>query len=185
MQPRVGTIAHGDFAMFRGLRRCCALAAAVCLLVIGRTGADGLIIASTVGWSWLIATHVARTRITWPASIAPITLLIATACVFEFDDSLRWAARLHGASVIVILVTAGWRWPWTRYRLTGSLAGSSWLVVCAGRAVAGGPNALAALVVCAAFALLTVGAAISLQKHRLRALAQVHCSQSSGTRLEM
>lgn len=132
-----------------------------------RTDADVLAILLVAGWGWLLATHIGAAGRNWGPRVAPLLLLVAASCGFDFDTRLCWLARGHALAMTLLLLAAGWCWPQTRYARLGSAAGGVWLTFCLARGVTQGPNAAARLTVVSAFALLAAGVAISWYKHRL------------------
>lgn len=132
-----------------------------------RTDGDVLVILLVIGWGWLLATHLGAAARNWGLRIAPLLLLVAASCGFDFDARLCWLARSHALALTLVLLSAGWLWPLTRYVRLGSAAGGVWFAFCLARGVTQGPNAVASLTVVSAFALLAAGVAISWHKHRL------------------
>lgn len=144
-----------------------ALLLAIFLLVWQRTPLDEFIVAASAGWACLIAVWVWRREFELRAASWPVALLVATACIFDFDDAARWPARLHAVAMPITLVVIAWRWRLPQLRIAGYAAAGASLTFLLARAIAGGSNTAAGLTVLCAFALLAGGAALSWHKRRL------------------
>ena len=153
-----------------------ALAIGVCAidsLVLGRVEADRLICLAAAGWAWLLAIRVLCRRPGWFARTAPVVALVVVSCYFELHEPLRWIARSHAIALTAVLITVGWLWPASGYRLIGGLAGGSWLLWLGGRSLVGNANATAAMTVAGAFLLLAVAVLVSWYKQRLLGLVKL------------
>jgi len=143
---------------------------AVALILNGRTAADTTIVCLLSGWTVLAALHLFCPRTPgWARCVVVGYLAVATSAA-ELLEPLRVLGWTHAAALTTILVMLGWRYPRTRYRTLGLIAGS----ICAATfllgKIAGGSNPAAALTIVAAFVLLASGALVSWCKPNLRDL---------------
>jgi hypothetical protein len=144
-----------------------ALLSAVFLAVWRQTPHDELIVALVAGWTCLLAACVRRGGPAMRIIAWPVALLVVTACLFDFDDAARLPARLHAVAMPVMLIAAGWICRQPQLRMSGYGAAAAGLTFGLGRAIAGGSNTEAGVIVLCAFAMLTGGAALSWHKRRL------------------
>ncbi len=140
---------------------------AFALLIWNRTPADLMLTCLLAGWTWLVVLHVVLSRPRWTVTVWPVALLVFLTAAFGWQAELKVYAAAHGAAMVVLLVAAGWLWPWTRYRTLGAVASGTFLTLAAGHGVMRGAHSRAAIAVLSAFLLLTAGAATSWYKRRL------------------
>jgi hypothetical protein len=136
-----------------------------------RTHAATLIIASVACWSLLVAAHLGERRPKLSAVLWPVAVLTGLAWFYDFDDALRWPARLESLGVVAALLVVGQLWPATRYRRVAAGVAAAHGLFLAGRGVAAAALPVATLIVGGSFVLLAIGAAISWHKRLLLRIA--------------
>lgn len=145
-------------------------AAAFTSVIWERTDADLMLAGLLGGWSWLAALHVLWRRPNWRAAVWPVAGLVGITCVLGVQPELRWLAASHAVGMVLVLVTIGWLWPWTRYRTVGAVVATAFLTLAIGRSLAQGTHPKAAIAVLSAFLLLAAGSALSWYKRGVLAL---------------
>lgn len=136
-----------------------------------RTPADLLFVGLSAGWAWLICLHLLG-RPGLLTQALPILFLLSVSWAYDFVPELCWHARVHAAGMTMLLVCVALVWSAGRYGLFAVCAGLSHAMFYGGRWLGDRENAVAAFVVIASFALLTLGAAISWRKHALLAAVE-------------
>lgn len=145
----------------------CFNVVAAVLLVWERVPADTFVICLTVGWSLVVATRVVTLRPRILLQVAPVAVLLAVSCVYDFDLTLTWYARAHGLGLIGVLLIVGSVWPLTSHRSIGWVSAVAYAGFFLWRCASGQGNELAATVVLGGFCLLAFGGLISWYKGRL------------------
>ncbi|MCK4340316.1 MAG: hypothetical protein KAY37_01160 [Phycisphaerae bacterium] len=146
-----------------------------------KTPAALLIIGFVACWSLLIVLHLGVRRPNLSAVLWPIAIMLALAWYYDFDDALKWPARLNTVTLIVILLLAGQLWHATRYRTMAIVIVIANAIFLGGRGLAGGSYPIATLVVTGSFLLLIAGAGISWNKRALLHLTRVSEQPSTAS----
>ncbi len=141
--------------------------AAVTLWLWDRMAGDTLIIGLVGGWSWLIALHLLERAPRWAQAAWPVALLMIVAWTHDFDEAVRWYARMHGVAVVAAMMLVHVCRLAEGYRILAMVAGASHLAFVAVRTLATGPRATEWAVVAGAFVLLIGAAALSWFKESL------------------
>ena len=144
---------------------------ATTLLVWKRIELDVFVASLAAAWTAIVILHIWLDRPRWFELAAPVVLLVAMTCGFEYSENARNAARAHAIALPLILLALSVPWQQCGYRLlallTGVGEGGFYVTVVISRA----ERPLTLLAALAAFAMLLAGGLVSWHKERLLGIA--------------
>jgi hypothetical protein len=141
--------------------------AATAILVKNRTPADGLIVCLAVGWTGLIAVHVAARNPGFWWRAVPVAFLAVAPWTLDAASLFHRQLMIHAAAMVLVLLVVGQIWRWTHYRSVAALLTAGYLAYGARDLLLKSAHPWATTLVFTGFALLAAGAFISWHKRQL------------------